>query len=364
MHRLLAALGLIAITACQDSSVAPTDPTQNLTVVGPEGRLLVMSRNMYIGADLDPVMAALANADPSDDLGAMITAYQTLEQTDYYTRAQAIGAEIARYRPAVVGLQEVSQIDVEFANVQDIHMGIHGDFLVELNEELGELGLPYVVAAKVQNWTAEPFAGIKLVDYDVLLVDPTQVTVGATFSRTFEHNIGPIAPGVSVLRGWTGIEASYQGHPYAFVTTHLESGAAYGELRTAQVNELLQAMASRPHVVMLGDFNDEAGSPMYRRVLDRGFRDAWADIRTDAGKTCCMLPDLSNEGTRALAQRIDFVFAKGLNMPEKGKVAGDMWLTGITRAERLAGPVHPIWPSDHAGVVARLRLPFQQEEGN
>jgi endonuclease/exonuclease/phosphatase family metal-dependent hydrolase len=364
LHKLLAALGLLALAACQDSPVSPATQDPSLMVGGPEHRLIVMSRNMYVGAEMDAVVAALTNNDPSDDFGATINAYRTLRETDYYTRVQAVAAEIARYHPAIVGLQEVSQIDMEFANSEDTHMAIHGDFMVELNEELAELELPYVVAAKVPNWAVEPFAGVKMAGYDVFLVDPAQVTVGATITRTFQHNLGGVAPGVQLLRGWTGVEASYAGQHYAFVTTQLESGAEYADLRTEQVSELLHAMANRARVVILGDFNDQPGSAMYRKVLDKGFRDAWADIQPEPGYTCCLLPDLSNEGTRGLDRRTDFVFAKGLALPETGKLAGDITLTGVERRERIPGPAHPIWPSDHAGVVARLRLPFQPQESN
>lgn len=355
--KAVGALGLILVAACSETTVAPST-NQSLgseTYPGYSRQLTVMSRNMYVGTDLDAVMAALTNGDAGDDFPAMLAAIQTLKATDYDLRVSALANEIARNRPAVVGLQEVTRIDVDLTpyGVSEV---IHGDFLADLKNEFALRGLPYVVGSQVQNWVAAPLAGVSLVDFDVVLVDPSRVTVGATFSRTFPRNIGQLIPGVNQIRGWTGVEATYEGQPYAFVTTHLESGPAFAQLRAEQAADLMKAMANRPHVILMGDFNDQAASPMYQQVTKNGFRDVWNSLRGDAGYTCCMLPDLANERPR-LTERIDYVFAKGLDFPEVGLV-GDIILTGIERRDRFAGPTHMIWPSDHAGVVARLRLPF------
>jgi hypothetical protein len=35
---------------------------------------------------------------------------------------------------------------------------------------------------------------------------------------------------------------------------------------------------------------------------------------------------------------------------------GQISRTGELPADRVAGPDHPIWPSDHAGLIAQLNL--------
>jgi endonuclease/exonuclease/phosphatase family metal-dependent hydrolase len=350
------ALGLVLAAACSDNPGAPSDGALDAVVTPGHGhQITVMSRNMYIGTDLDAVIAALANTDPADDFPAMVNAAGVLQETDYDLRVEAIVGEIARTRPAVIGLQEVTRIDIDLS-AYGAPIVINGDFMTDLTNEIAARSLPYVVGSQVQNWVASPFPGINLVDFDVLLVDPSRVTIGAVSSHTFSNNLGPIFPGINQVRGWTGIEATYENQPFVFVVTHLESGAALGELREQQAQQLMSVLAHRPRVILMGDFNDQAGSHMYRRIREAGFRDAWASLRADAGYTCCMAPDLANERPR-FDQRIDFIFTKGMDFPEEGLI-GDIRLTGIDRLDRLDGPSHTIWPSDHAGLVARLRIPF------
>src|SRR5206468_2756837 len=101
---------LLLAMACSESptSVAPVDRvTRTLESAGPAATVGVMTQNMYVGADLDAVIAALASPDPNDDVPALLGAIQTLGRTDFPARADAIASTIARSRPDVVGLQEV-----------------------------------------------------------------------------------------------------------------------------------------------------------------------------------------------------------------------------------------------------------------
>jgi endonuclease/exonuclease/phosphatase family metal-dependent hydrolase len=356
--KLLGLGALIFAAACGEKDA--TSPNLSTATQPGVGQVTVMTRNMYVGANHDALKAALLNADASDDVTAIATAYRTLKQTDYDLRVAMVVNEIARKRPAVVGLQEVSKIDIDLMSIEDVPMSIHGDFMEELQAAITARELPYVVASKVQNWVAAPFAGARLVDFDVILVDPTQVQVTATFSHNFTHTLGT-TPGIQQFRGWTGIEAQYLGERFAFVTTQLEEGAEFAHLRAEQAAELMRGMVERPRVILLADLNDLPGSAAYRRIGETSFRDAWSDIRpSEAGYTGTMQPDLANERPH-LTQRVDFVFAKGMAMPDRGLV-GDMWLTGIDRSDRFQGPDHMIWPSDHAGVVARLRFPVENPQ--
>jgi endonuclease/exonuclease/phosphatase family metal-dependent hydrolase len=355
--KVLGSIAVVLLTACADSGTTPsTNQAMSFGGTEPARQITVMSRNMYLGAEHNALRIALSNGTTSDDNAAILAAYRTLKQTDYDLRVEAVVNEIVRNRPAVVGLQEVSQIDIELASIEDVPMSIHGDFMVDLQNEIAHRELPYVVASKVQNWVAAPAAGVKLVDFDVVLVDPTQVRVNAIFSHTFSNNLGSVN-GLTQVRGWTGIEATYAGQPFVFVSTQLEQGAENAHLRAEQAAELMQAMANRPRVILLADLNDVPGSRAYRRIGESSFKDGWRDLRPEEpGFTGMMQPDLATEHPR-LTQRIDFVFAKGISFPQEGLI-GDILLTGIGKTDRIQGPEHPIWPSDHAGVVARFRLPF------
>ena len=73
------------------------------------------------------------------------------------------------------------------------------------------------------------------------------------------------------------------------------------------------------------------------------------------GFTCCEVADLSNR-VAVLDQRIDYVFARGIGGPN-GKLLGQITIVGDRPGDRVPGPAYPIWPSDHAGLVANLLVP-------
>jgi len=342
---LLAGTGFAA--GCGDSA-GPDDQ-------GDAAALVVMTRNLYVGTDVDAVILALRTEDPADDFPALIEAIETLQRTDFPARAAAIADEIARVRPHAVGLQEVSEIDVALpASGLDIHQ----DFLSTLLAELVQRGLNYLPAAQVRNVETEPFPGVTLVDYDVLLVDPSRVSVGATTTQNFSDNLGPVAPGVSLVRGWVTATVTIDGTELILASTHLESGnfPGFAELRADQVRELVQSLDPTIPAVLMGDLNDVSGSPMYQAVVDAGFVDVWEALEPGVvGNTCCHLDDLSND-VPTLAHRIDYIFARGMEQPDAG-LTGTVELLGEVTADRIAGTMGSIWPSDHAGVAAELSMP-------
>jgi hypothetical protein len=96
--------------------------------------------DLYVGADLDAVITALISPDPSDDFPALLTAVATVQLTAYPLRAEVIADEVAKAHPHVIGLQEVSQIDVDLTPV-GVPAVIHQDFLAILQAALAARGL-------------------------------------------------------------------------------------------------------------------------------------------------------------------------------------------------------------------------------
>jgi endonuclease/exonuclease/phosphatase family metal-dependent hydrolase len=197
---------------------------------------------------------------------------------------------------------------------------------------------------------------VSLVDGDVLLVDRTRVTVQHAAGRVFAANLGPVAPGVVLQRGYVRADVTVGGRNYVIASTHLESGGAagLGQLRALQAGELARALASSPATIVMGDLNDGPGSAMHQVLAGAGFTDAWAALRPGVvGFTCCHRSDLSDQ-IEPFSQRIDYVFVRGVS--HGGNLLGQVWRTGDVPADRIAGPDHPIWPSDHAGLVVKLNL--------
>ncbi len=358
--RLFPLLLAAALAGCTDHSPTGAVPEFNARR-GERGErggraITATTQNLYVGADVDAVIGALASPDPTDDVPALLFAIETLGKTDYPARAEAIAREIGRERPHVVGLQEVSVIDIDLTGL-GLPVVVHLDFLAILQAKLAERGLHYEVAARVQNIVAAPLPGISLVDYDAMLVDADRVAVTSSGGQNFTANVGVVAPGVELKRGWVWARVTIGGEPYTFVSTHAEAdlaGASLGGLRALQMTELVASVASDHRVLMMGDFNDSPESQMHQVIAGAGFTDVWAALHHRApGLTCCHLPDLSDRVAR-FTQRIDYVFTRGLGR-RSSDLSGEIDRFGAVPADRTAGPLYPIWPSDHAGLTATLK---------
>jgi hypothetical protein len=356
MRRCLLLVPVIALAVACDQDPAGPAPQYNITSLPAAARdITVMTQNLYVGADVDLVIRALASPDPNDDFPALLFAIETLQKTDFVARAEAIAAEIARARPHAVGLQEVSRINI---NLPPLGIAVNLDFLDILQDALARRNLHYTVAATVQNIVAEPVPGVRLVDNDALLVDE-RVSVASAGGQNFTFNVGTIAPGVNLIRGWVWARVSIGGQPYTIVSSHPEpnlAGNSLGGLRALQVAEIVGFIGADERVVVMGDLNDEPGSPMYGVLTGAGYTDTWAAMHPGAdepGLTCCHRADLSDPVAK-FDQRIDYIFTRGF-AGDDGQVIGQIDQFGKVPADRVAGPAYPIWPSDHAGLLAALR---------
>jgi endonuclease/exonuclease/phosphatase family metal-dependent hydrolase len=320
--------------------------------------LRVMTRNLYLGADLGPAVRA---TDTASFLAAVAGIYASARANDFAVRAEGIAEEVRTTSPDLIGLQEVSQW--ETSGPASTAPG--QDFLTLLQTALAARGLDYALAAVSPNATlgplplltpcGSPVVGACLVtlkDRDVVLVN--QRTPGLQWWGAQHGNyqtqqlFTPPVPGaepVSFRRGWASIEGRYHGRRLHFVTTHLET-ETFPAVQQAQAAELLAGPAFGPGADLLtGDLNsaaDGSSTTTYATVTGR-FRDAWR-INDGPGYTCCHDPALSDP-SQALAERIDLVLAHGAR-PVRATVVGDAPFSATA----------PLWASDHAGVVAALRL--------
>lgn len=314
----------------------------------------VMTRNMYVGTDLDPVIAAVAESPEQVPLLAA-QAWGNMLATQFAERAAAMADEIKRNRPHLIGLQEVSLIRTQFPGDAVIGGTIPAtdvafDFLATLLDELSARGLSYEVAAQVQNFDAElprinpdySFTDVRLTDFDVILARSTVDTsnaVGANYSTYL-----PV-PGVPVYRGWVAVDAKVKNTTYRFVNTHLES--AHPLVRAGQAQELTMILAAETKpLIVVGDFNSEATvGTAYMMMVGEGYTDIW-DTRIgfpSDGFTCCQEETLANAQSQ-LATRIDFVFVRNMT-----PTVAAAWTTGDEPWWKTSSG---LWPSDHAGVVA------------
>lgn len=354
-------LALLAVACTDQHALGPdvdlTDPELGRSGTRGAQEIRFLSQNLYIGADVDVVIEALVSGDPNQIGQALNTAIQTLMQTDYPARAAAVADQVARFRPDVIGLQEVYELTV---NIPDLNINVSLPFLDILQAELAARGLSYVKAADVVDTdTGNSLPGITLVDHDVILVNPDRVGVAEAQGQLFSANLGDVGVGFELVRGWTRIRAEIAGRELEIWNTHLESGSdpLIAGLRALQTEELVGLASTEVPVVMMGDFNDTPDSDMHSVMTAvGGFHDVWAELRPGSrGYTCCHLPDLSNM-INGFDHRIDYFFSRGISHPRNG-LQGSIDILGDTPSDRLDGPYYRIWPSDHGGLAVTFLLP-------
>ena len=380
----------------------------------------VMQQNLYLGADIFKAL----EADPSDPFGLpkkIQEIYDDINNTDFYERADAIADEIATNMPDIIGLQEVSIISTQrpygdflFGTTEPNATNVEYDFLEILLNELCDRGLSYNVAAFVVNadvefpmwppvdWTTLPdgtplplLPDARLTDRDVILVrkgvcydnvlgssceNPLECNdPGPHYENIISYTIGET--NVDFIRGYCAIDATVKGTTYRFFNTHLEvEGSSINPdvpyVQVFQAQELISVLQNENQpIILVGDINsspkDTTPLPLpvapyfiprpYWQFSLAGYADVWPRRiwdRSTPGYTCCQDADLRNEFS-ALSERIDIIFVRNDLRHPPFSFTGFVfaWTIGDEQDDKT---VSGMWPSDHAGVVTRLRIPIMR----
>ncbi len=317
----------------------------------------VMTRNIYLGSELTGLFAAASEAQL---VAAASEVWANVLASDFPARAEVVAEEVDDHRPMIVGLQEVSLFTAVGAGGS-----IEIDFLAILLDALADAGLHYEAVAVSPSFEGtvpaiDPTLGFvqaTLIDRDVVLVrsdvPPAQLTIldeqVSTFDAALELPV--LGQPLRIERGWGYVDVRVRNREFRFVNTHFEAFDPGEFIRVQQAQELLDGpLDTELPVVLLGDVNSnaEADGLAYRILVDDGgFADAWSTANPgDPGLTCCHAADLRNEVVD-LRSRIDLILVRdGVRVREAERV-------GIDPAMRTPSG---LWPSDHAGVVARLMV--------
>ncbi len=195
---------------------------------------------------------------------------------------------------------------------------------------------------------------------DVILAKQgTKVRLGKTrkghFKTRYEPNVGGIV--IPVDRGWASVEASVKHTTggqtrtsrFRFVDTHLE---AFGDpaIRAAQAKELTKGpLKTSAQVILVGDLNsgvarhnepEKPGDDLAFRALD-GF-----GMKDNGARQSCCYENIFDPNA-VFDHTVDHILSK------PGLSSSREHVTGHDRGQRTASG---LWPSDHGGVVSRLRL--------
>jgi endonuclease/exonuclease/phosphatase family metal-dependent hydrolase len=324
---------------------------------------------------------------------AVAEVYQTMLFTNFRVRAEAIADIIAKNKPQVIGLQEVSIFykqtpgDFIFGNPTQAN-DVVIDFYEVLNEALLKRGMVYdafesinsdVELPMLDNESPTHFSDVRLVDRDMVLVKrgyDASLLLADKYSNNLTLDLYWVK--LKFARGFLIVDVDIKGQIFRFVNTHLEvsgrPGSVFRLFQDVQMQELIGTLAGvsaedpKP-IVLVGDFNsspeDEEGDymgfpyvPPYMQAVDAGFLDAWLLQRGkhDEGYTFGFDETLRDPKAE-LTSRIDLIFV----VPHDlfiDKVKCDVVGNKVSdMVPKLKTPIHErLWPSDHAGVVGYFKF--------
>ena len=369
----------------------------------------VLTQNLYIGAD---VFQILDDTQPPPFIAAKI--FSDIQKTDFEQRAEVIAGLIAKKRPHLVGLQEVTLVRTECpSNIvfppndpSPNATEVFADYLEILLAALEAKGAKYDVVATVENVDAElpvsnmpeqlidcqaSFFDARVTDYDITL-KRHDVSAFMLLEKNFIANFPVPTPAGTILfkRGFTVVDAEFKGREVRFVNTHLEpDGNPFGNFfQSAQADELVQTLdglallpgGNKP-LIVVGDLNSSPDDFFSDCVLPpdpdigvvvpdgcltpygfmslNGYTDLWT-VRDDddwkPGYTCCQAPLLNNEKSQ-LSRRIDHVWYRAPSIPgsepDQLDEANAKVLGTRKKKDRT---VDGLWSSDHAGVLGILEF--------
>jgi hypothetical protein len=244
------------------------------------------------------------------------------------------------------------------------------DFLPIFMNALQQRGLNYQIAGKVENLDVEvpmitgidplSFDDVRLTDYDVVLARH-DVQIDNVVEQNYQTYLPVPGSGIPIYRGFVALDATVAGKCYRFVNTHFESEVQ--AVRFGQAQELMAYLQNETKpIILVGDLNTRAsGEPTYQYLMGEGFVDSWnrnlVPFNRD-GFTAIHDPDLRNTVVK-LDHRIDLILVKSHKYFCGRQLIGPV-LAFVVGDELRDRTPSGLWPSDHAGVIARLKIPVAQ----
>jgi hypothetical protein len=362
-------------------------------------QLTVMTRNLYLGADLSPALQA-------GSVNAAVDAAYQIEQQVHRTqfpsvRAAELAAEIKKQKPDIVGLQEGAWWRTGPYDLGAVTSGpkatqtdpLGGDFLSDLLGQLnkgkkkgksGKKALRYRIAVVKPEFDFElpvnqGSGGLgacpsqchneRLTMRDAILVKKgvkTSNATAGTFSTLLRVKVGG-AIDVDVTRGWAALNAKVNGRKVHVVDSHFEAfdsaanntgsdGKTYpkGGIREAQAKQLVAPggpTSSKLPTILVGDFNSD--SPVHGDQVDPGdalayralLANGWSERAFTPPPFGCCLQDanLSDPSTAGITHRVDHIMSNSKKIKFKKGGLTTTYANGL-------------WSSDHFGLWSRLQV--------
>jgi endonuclease/exonuclease/phosphatase family metal-dependent hydrolase len=273
---------------------------------GAEPTFTVMSRNIYLGADVGVALELIP-----DMPAAAQFMWDQVNKNDFSKRSVALAAEIQAYKPDVIGLQEATiwyckksawSKKVEVFNFTD--------------QLLQALGGDYVLASKDGNNAFNPGYSINPIPFLTMVKDPERfqkifgqdkaacgfqigdalaikkelaqevINVGNT---EYEASYSIVPTLMTIYRGYTWADINIANIPVRFITTHLESIWDENKVPNAakQATQLISDLKeTNMPLVVIGDFNSDPRDPRPANAANPGLQPT-ASKECPAGSSKC-----------------------------------------------------------------------------
>ena len=358
----------------------------------------VMSRNLYLGADVGVALEKIPNLPAAAQF-----MWEQVQATDFSQRKSILATEIRSESPDVIGIQEATSWYCKakpWSKKTEIY-----NFTKEL---LAELNGEYIIAAKNGQEASNPGYSIGPIPFLTSVKDPrifqplfAQDSAACGFQigdvllvkaelRQYINQVGnseyksvyKVVPTLmEIYRGYTWADITVQGRNVRFVSTHLESLWDENKVPKAaeQARQLVDDLKNtKSPVVIIGDFNSDPRDPRpkssanpgeqpvesekcptgsslcsaYRVMREAGFEDVGPDSSEPTTFTWGMNalltgPDPVRESAAkkmgnsfGYTDRLDYIFVKNGVQVLTSKIIGQK----------------PPYGTDNAGVVTSLNI--------
>jgi endonuclease/exonuclease/phosphatase family metal-dependent hydrolase len=345
----------------------------------------VMTRNVYLGADLTPAIEAKGVGQFVEATGEIL---RQVTANDFPVRAKGLAKEILGKGPDLVGLQEVAEWRTGPPSLETLLGGspphattVRYDYLAELLKQLNkgkarykavvvnpefdfeapadENGVPgdgpnsLIANAEINGRLTMRDVILAKVGADVKVTDPRM----GHFKSLYSEEISGAK--VIVTRGWASVDATVRGSaPFRFVDTHLESfdpQTVVPSIRAQQAAELVApegpATSDLP-VVLVGDLNSDTKTEVqpgdgqaYRVLIKAGMRER----STYKPLGCCLetalLPVADGGAASQLNHKVDHIMTRDPKLVKE-----------VNSSVTGRSPQNGFWDSDHAGLFSTLKI--------
>jgi endonuclease/exonuclease/phosphatase family metal-dependent hydrolase len=345
----------------------------------------VMTRNIYLGADLTPAIEAKGVGAFTEATGEIL---RQVTANDFPVRAKGLAKEILEKEPDLVGLQEVAEWRTGPPGLESLLSGtppkattVRYDYLAELLKQLNKGKNRYRAAVVNPEFDFEapadengvagdgpnnviPNAEInaRLTMRDVILAKVgDEVKTGKPTKGHFKSLFSEEISGAKVIvtRGWAAVDATVNGStPFHFVDTHLESfdpQTVVPSIRALQAGELVAPSGpatSKLPVILVGDMNSDTKTAVqpgdgqaYEALVKGGMRER----STYEPLGCCLdtalLPVADGGAASQFDHKVDHIMTRD---PKQIKLVK----SSVTGRK----PANGFWDSDHAGLFSELKI--------